>query len=122
MMEQIENIKFKLRDNKTVKIISDNLETFIKVESYLLKNSYKWNGHRESDPLDSSLHGYAMRRSCIQINYHGSKNMVFYNDDSLLNNSGYDVELNKDTVDEFFDKLFKTKPNYQPKEKSIRML
>jgi len=116
MEEQIYNIRYKFKLQQEVKLLIDNLETFKRVEQYLLNRLYHWNSRKEFQTLDESRYERIKGQSCIHINYKniGLKILSFSTEESFWDN--IDVDLNCDNVDKFFNIFFNIKPTYSPKK------
>lgn len=121
MIEQINEIKKKLKSNKFIGLGFTNIDDFINIENFLLKNKYPWNGRPDGTCLTELQHRDIRNHSvyCIHINYYGNSALTYATDTTFY--SQCDIFLNKDNIDFFKDNLFVDRPTYRPK-KIIREL
>lgn len=123
MIEKIRKIREKLKSNKQcVGIGFTNIDDFINIEDFLLKNKYFWNGRNDSTCLH--LHQYNDIRinglCCIHINYCGNSTLTYATGATFYYEC--DIFLNKDNIYYFKKNLFMDEPNYNPRKKIIREL
>ena len=118
MLDDLFNIKYKLKHNKSVSIYTDSLEIFKIVEKLFLTNGYFWNGRSNNSILGDGLYRFIKKGAYIYI----SENFLTFSPCNIQNKSSYDIFINDKNVNFYIKNIFIKQPNYIPRKKIDRII